>query len=182
MTRFELKTEEDRTAEESNNVQNIYGRGCLQRQAFPLPFFQSVALQPRRCLAKTHKDAGDAAAYPLPFLPMRRARCSGAAERRFRHRFPDRPMAARRACRFTNTECSNCKTGSRGLQPNAVKSVFRQSEAAPLHTKRGAVAVYNVCRKALYAGPSSRRLSQSVFRALYFSHADHAASSAPSVT
>ncbi len=49
MPRFELKTGEDRTAEESNNVQNIYGRGCLQRQAFPLPFFQSGALQPRRC-------------------------------------------------------------------------------------------------------------------------------------
>lgn len=101
MPRFELKTGEDRTAEESNNVQNIYGRGCLQRQAFPLPFFQSVALQPRRCLAKTHKDAGDAAAYPLPFLPMRRVRCSGAEERRFRPRLPGRSMAARRACRFT---------------------------------------------------------------------------------
>ena len=68
MPRFELKTGEDRTAEESNNVQNIYGRGCLQRQAFPLPFFQSVALQPRRCLAKTQTDAGDAAAHRFLFF------------------------------------------------------------------------------------------------------------------
>jgi len=65
------------------------------------PVFSKRRFTAATLLAKTHKDAGDAAAYPLPFLPMRRVRCSGAAERRFRHRFPGRPMAARRACRFT---------------------------------------------------------------------------------
>lgn len=101
MPRFELKTGEGRTAEESNNVQKHLWEGMPAASGVSPPVFSKRRFTAATLLAKPHKDAGDAAAHPLPFLPMRRARRSGAAERRFRHRFPDCPMAARCACRFT---------------------------------------------------------------------------------